>query len=358
MKRVAKVKVFKNRGCNQFVNREGRRGVASIAEVLLLGIVASMVWLGIRIILAPMNEPESESNGSVRNPIVSLSVICDGRKILARRGYSEIVTFDLEHDRIQTIFGWNGRPLQAVSVSQDGETCLVSIEDRELLLFRRNELLKADFLTAKSSVQIAVSLNGQTAVRLVDGTSLRRWDLSSEKVVESDYSFAEKVDRISVDFEGNRTLVSTCEGALHLCDAKTGVVVKALEGRGCLRADPVFSDDGSCVVIACNRSITLYELPSGDPAWTVRFDDQADQDWLTSVTISPNGQWVAASGIASPIHVLNRACGRVLHRFSRCNTSAIAFSSASDAVYSGSLDGSICRFSLVDGRNNTLASAN
>ena len=357
MRRIAKVQPVKNRGCNRFVNRDSRRGIASFAEVLLLGLVASIVWLGIRIILAPINESGASSNESVCGPIVSLSVVCDGRKILARRGYSEIVTFDLEQDRIQNVFEWNGRLLQAVSVSRDGEACLLSIEDREVLLFRRNELLRADFLTAKSSVQIAVSLHGKAAIRLVDGISVRRWDLSSEEVVESDYSFAEEVDRISVDFEGNRMLVSTCEGALHLCDAKTGGVVQTLEGRGYPRADPVFSDDGSCVVVACNRSITLYELPSGHPVWTVRFDDQADQDWLTSVTISPNGQWIAASGIACPIRVLSRACGRVLHQFSKSSTSGIAFSSASDAVYSGSLDGSISRYSLVDGRNVELAKA-
>ncbi len=357
MKRVAKVQSCKNRGCNRSVSRGGRRGIASIAEVVLLVLVASVVWLGIRVILAPIQGSESDSSESVCGPIVSLSVICDGRKILARRGFSEVVTFDLTHNRIQKIFGWNGRPLQAVRVSQDGETCLLSIEDQEVLLFQRNELLRADFLTAKSSVQIALSLNGRTAIRLVDGISLRRWDLSSDEVVESDYSFAEKVDRISLDFEGNRMLVSMCEGALNLCDVKTGVVVQSLEGRGHPRADPVFSNDGSCVVVASNRSVTLYELPSGHPVWTVRFDDQNDQDWLTSVAISPDGQWVAASGIASPIRVLSRACGRVLHHFSKSSTSGVAFSSVSDAMYSGSLDGSISRMSLVDGRNVVLAKA-
>ena len=355
MKRVAQFQSVKNRGRNRIANRDRRRGIASIAEVVLLGLVASIVWLGIRIILSPNHE--SDSNESACGPIVSLSVISDGRKILARRGVSEVVTFDLEHGRIQKFFGLNGRPVQAVRVSQDGETCLLSIEDRELLLLRRNELLRTEFLAAESSVQLAVSLDGQVAIRLVDGIMVRRWDLSTDEIVETDYSFVEVVDRIALNFEGSRMLISTTRGTLHLCDARTGVIVQTIEGPGYPRADPIFSQDGSCVVIATNRTIALYELPSGDPVWTVQFEDQNDQDWLTSVAISPDGRWVAASGFACPIRVVSRASGRLLRQVSKNSTGGIAFSSASDAVYFGSLDGSVGSFSLVDGSMVTLAKA-
>ncbi len=355
MQRVAKVHAAKSRGFSRLLNRVDRRGIASIAEILLLGIVASIVWLGIRIILAPIHESDSKESAS--SPILSLSVISDGRKILARRGLSDVVTFDLEQGGIQSIFNWNGRPLQGVRASQRGEICLLSIEDRELLLFRGSELLRTETLTAKSSVQLAVSLNGQAAMRVVDGLIVRRWDLSGDEIAETDYSFVEAVDRIALDFAGNRILVSTTRGALHLCDAKTGVIVQTLEGDVYPRADPVFSRDGSCVVVPSNRSVILYELPSGSPSWSVQFNDQDDRDWLTSVTISPNGHWVAACGIACPISVVSRASGRVLRRFSKNRTSGVAFSSASDAVYFGSLDGSVGQFSLADGRMVMLAKA-
>ena len=357
MKRVALVQPVRNRVSNQFVNRGGRRGIASIAEVVLLGLVASIVWLGVRIILAPIHESASDLNESACGPVVSLSVISDGRKILACRGFSEIVAIDLERGRIQKLFGWNSRSLQGACVSRNGEICLLSVEDREVLLFRGNELLKADFLTAKSSVQMAVSLSGMAAMRLVDGMLVRRWDLSGSEIAETDYSFAEEVDRIALNFEGDRMLVSTTQGELHLCDAKTGVIIQTLEGHCCLRADPVFSEDGSCVVVASNRSIALYELPSERPDWTIQFDDQMDQDWLTSVTISPDGRWVAASGYTCPIRVVSRASGRLLRQFSKSSTAGVAFSAASDAVYFGSLDGSVGSFSLVDGRMVTLAQA-
>ena len=152
-------------------------------------------------------------------------------------------------------------------------------------------------------------------------------------------------------------LISTTRGTLHLCDARTGVIVQTIEGPGYPRADPIFSQDGSCVVIATNRTIALYELPSGDPVWTVQFEDQNDQDWLTSVAISPDGRWVAASGFACPIRVVSRASGRLLRQVSKNSTGGIAFSSASDAVYFGSLDGSVGSFSLVDGSMVTLAKA-
>jgi WD40 repeat protein len=336
-----------------------RRGVASIAEVVLLGIVASAVWLGIRIILAPIDESTSESNESARSPIVSFSVISDGsggQKILACRGFSEVVTFDLEHGRFQKLFEWNSRSLQAVCVSKNGEVCLLSVEDRELFLFHRNELLKADFLTAKSSVHLALSLSGMAAIRIIDGIMVRRWDLSGGGIAETDYSFAEEVDRIALDFDGDRMLVSTTRGELHLCDAKTGIIVQTFEGQSCPKADPVFSEDGSCAVVAGNRCVTLYELPSCQPVWTVQFTDQNDQDWLTSVTISPDGRWVATSGISCPIRVVSRVDGVLLRQFSKkSGTAGIAFSSSSDVVYFGSLDGSLGSFSLVDGQVVTLA---
>ncbi len=347
MRRVSQVPSITNCGRIPSAIRDDRRGIASLSEILLLGFVACVVWLAIRTTLAPDHEAEPFLEGSGGGPIVGVSVISDGGKILALRGVSEIVSFDLVHDRIQMMFEWNDRPIKAVCFSQDGEICLLSIDDRELLLFRGKELLKSEFLNAKSSVQVALSLSGKSAIRVVDGTSVRRWDLSSDEIVESDYSFNENIERISLDFDGDRMLVVDSRGALQLCYAKSGVVYQKLEGNDHPRADPVFSRDGSCVVVARNRSVSLYELPSGRVVWTVPFDDQ---DWLTSVAISPNGQFVAACGISVPVRVLSRAGGEVLHQFSKTSTSGVAFSISSDAVYTGARDGSICQWSLADGR--------
>ena len=79
---------------------------------------------------------------------------------------------------------------------------------------------------------------------------------------------------------------------------------------------------------------------------------------MTSVAISPNGQWVAASGIASAIRVLDRASGRVRHQFSKSSTSGVVFLSSSDVVYSGTPDGTICQWSMAGGRLVVFGKAN
>jgi WD40 repeat protein len=68
------------------------------------------------------------------------------------------------------------------------------------------------------------------------------------------------------------------------------------------------------------------------------------------LAISPNGRWVAASGISARIYVLNRSNGELYRKFFNQHLpSGLAFSPSGETLYSGCYNGLIDVWSLPQG---------
>ena len=164
----------------------------------------------------------------------------------------------------------------------------------------------------------------------------------------SDYSLSNVADKIAVDASGDRLAISGMSSGLYLCEAKTGRCIRTISNQCTPSKAPVFSRDGKWLMAANGIQISLYHVDTGKIVWRTGIPSS---DPFFSIAFSPDGEWIAASGVRSGILIFHRIDGK-LHRQlpSVSSLHRIAFSSANDTLYSGSTDGSIHFWSLSAGR--------
>ena len=332
-------------------NRNRQNGLAAITtlvEVLLIGIVVWAVVVAIPILLISANANSSAREGDKNGPIMRLSVTSNGQQLWIQRGVSEIVTVDLVTRQTHSVYRLNDRTILGLCVSQEASTYLLSIDDREVMIFRKKELVVFEQSLDNSPQITALSSNGMMATCISGGTSVRCWDLSSLDPVLSEFVLLESAGKIALDSVGERLVVSSNRGGLKVYDVKRGIPVQTLAESDSIAIDLVFSEDGRWLVAVRNQSLALYDIRSGEIVWSIR---ASESDYFMSAAISSDGARIAASRLRTGIHILDRVNGMPCHHFSSDSVMyKMAFSPSNDTLYAGSADGSIRIWSLSTGR--------
>ena len=120
-----------------------------------------------------------------------------------------------------------------------------------------------------------------------------------------------------------------------------------MSGVGPLTAKPVISGDGLSIALVQDRSITRYDVATNQKSWTVQLTEQHS---LLGSSLSPNGKWLAVGGASGPVHILDFSTGQVKRTLLEVKSlGAFAFSSCSDKLYAGGLDGAVSTWSVREG---------
>jgi len=297
----------------------------------------------------------ASESGGIRSPILRLAVTSDGRQLWIRRGISEVLSYDLDTGQIQKIL--NGKQHRALSsqVSDDGQTHLVASDANELRVFRNNNLILFETGDDDLTVRTALSANGRMAVRVLNGSQVQCWDVTSETPVASTFRLPEPVARIAIDYSGQMLVAATEQAFVHVCDVNSGKTIQLLRGLSSLTADPIVSRDGQWLVLGLRSSVDLFDLTSGELAWSIAIDDS---DGIQACAISPDADWVAVSGIMTGVQLIGRASGQIRSHWSNSTgLHRVVFSADSRTLFIGMDDGSINARSLPDGQARTLLAA-
>ena len=319
-------------------------------EVLL---IAALIWTVLAVLRVSVIP--TSSRDVLQNPVFALFPVSGGPEILVRRGMSQIVRLNLEHQKAEILFDWKDRTLTNVAVSRDGTTLIQSIDSQKIYVFREGEPVvfeevgqpKRTSSSVSNPSMTALSANGEIAIHVVDGQFVRRWDLLCDSAVATDFEFVVPAKRIVLDSDGGRLLVAFCQGDLSIHHSKTGELLQRLGSGDPLTAAPVISEDDKSVVVIRGRTVERYELPSGRMTWKFQ---SPEPDQLTSLAISPDGHWIAVRGVSSKGLILDASDGTVQRTLAKARgLGGLAFSASSDVLYSGRLDGAVSLWSVADG---------
>ena len=136
--------------------RPHRRGgfalLRNLLEVLLTWIVVWSLILIIPSILETAIHQSSVTDVSAQDPILKLEVTSEGQELWIQRGPSELVSMDLATRKTRHIYRNKGRALTHWDVSEDGATYLLSIDEREVMVIRQDELIISEPLSGFSSL--------------------------------------------------------------------------------------------------------------------------------------------------------------------------------------------------------------
>ena len=327
--------------------RSGVACLATLAELLLIVAVATVAFVFMGTLAIPV-EIHSPAAAAVSEDSIKRLFATEDGQIWIRRGNSEIVRFDTKDRTSRSVFPWNDRPVTEFCVSNDGKTWVLAIEEREVMIFRDERLIASEELPPELPAKTAISGDGQIVVSLNEGASCRCWDLSNSSGAISDLPLTEPADRLSLDQHGTRLLVASTLGNLQIYDPKTGTLIQSIPGVGLLSAQGRFTSDGEHVVLVSGHEVSLYALQSGKRKWKTMMNGT---EYLRELMVSLDDRYIAVSGVASALYVLDRGSGRIMRNYvDRQNFCGISFSPRGDAVYSGGSDGSIWAWPLNDER--------
>ncbi len=329
--------------------RRGSVLPATLLEVLLLSAVVAGILIVARQLLVPFN---THQNSAITKPIFRISAISDGRHIWVQCGISDTAMIDINTGKASVCLSIPGMSFNNSLVSDDGSVSLVVLEDRNLNIFRRQELVVLDSLPDRRPSLYDLSSNGRTAIRVMNGTLVSGWDLGPDDVRQFEFVLSEPAMRVALDPSGERILVVSARGDYSIYDVQSGRLVKNISTfmpDSSPSTDPEFTPDGLGFVVCVRSTLSMYDLTRGELVWSTDVD--RDSIGYQHLAISTDGRWIAASSSTAGICILDRQTGEIKCRFAATNPfNRIAFSPAGDRLYTGSADGSIKVFSIVERR--------
>ena len=323
-------------------SRSGHVTLGFVFEILIICSVLGGIVTGLPAVLNPGNFGSNSTTDSDKLPILGLAVTSNGQKLWVQRSYSEVISIDLITNQFETVFSKESPRIGSWNISQDGRTLLVSNLEREVWIYRDGELIVSEDVPPSKSVATLLSSGGQTALRISGGTEVHCWNLTTTEPIESEFVLLEVGNKFAVDSLGRKLATSTSEYTeriLRIYDVKTSEIDISIAGNDGLARDIVFSENDSQLAFVTKQTMTLYDVFSGKIIWTVEAPKDAD---FHCAAFSPDGKWVAVSGIDSGIFIIDRITGKCCTSVStKSKTHKIGFSQLNDTLYTGDLDGTI-----------------
>jgi hypothetical protein len=328
--------------------RTGQTTILVLLEVFLLGLVSAGIILAIPRWVCPAATTIDADGQRVNRQIMRLISTFDGQQIWGQLGTSEIVSIDAQTFQTRSVYRRNQTAVGNWSVSRDGRTFLISNDDYDFQIHRDQTLFVSEQIPNCHQLITALSADGSTAIRIVDGSSVRCWNLSGEVPEEFDFALVEPARRIGIDPSGQRLAVTAGPAGIRLYELKTGEISCTLAEYSPEMRDPVFSQDGNSLAGIRGLTLLVFDVNSGDMKWSLTIPGPEP---FSCVAYSPDGRWLAASGITAGIQVFDLTNGNLRMQTQPDGTvQRPEFSTISENLYAGSNDGSFRIWSLSTGK--------
>jgi WD40 repeat protein len=144
----------------------------------------------------------------------------------------------------------------------------------------------------------------------------------------------------------DQKLLASADGAaIKIWNLATGALLTTL---GAHPRSLAFSADAR--FLACgtiNTEVKVFDLASGREVFSTA--DPEETGWIPAVAFSPDGTTIAAVGGTGKVRILDAASGAPLRAFGEKTSPAIAFRADGKQIWSGSEDGTITQWNVVDG---------
>lgn len=291
--------------------RGAGRGVAFApsGELLAVGSVDSTV----RIWRLPTGTPM----GELRHPagVTALAFSPDGRELVSASYDGIVRTWDVEGRRLMSQWPGNGAVAWTVAVSPDGQLVASAGED-QVVRVRSAEAgaTVQEFAGHERNVwSVAFAPDGRHLVSGSFDRSVRWWDLERPRERTIVGSHEQAVVAVAVSAAAAMLASAGDDAAIRLWDVTSRALVRRMRTGADHVYSLAFSQDGQWLVSAGRgqgalgtvwkqlvgprfsargRTVRVWRVADGALLHTLRAHD--DDAW--GVAISPNGEWIAASG--------------------------------------------------------------
>lgn len=259
-----------------------------------------------KILEAPGVEVETQQATTVltghRDWIYSLAISRDEKRLISGDATSHVIVWDLASR--QPVSSWDGHPWNwslAAALSPDGQTAVVS-EYR----YKRD-----DFDIPAAGLKLWNTADGTEKLDLL------KLEIPKLDPAQSSYGSASawrklvKGGLIAADFSPDGKLLAvgqggeTDTGQIMLFDAATGKLTKTVSGHKGGICDVLFSSNGKYLLSSGrDTAVRICQVSDGKEVAEIGTSRGGQfKDWLSSISLSPDEQLLAAADIAGFVHV-------------------------------------------------------
>lgn len=344
-----------------------RAGFCASYEILIVVFVLAVIYWRTTKLVSPdvgaADEMESLSEASSDRPVYRIAATDDGRHLWVTRRGGEVELLDRLTG--QVIDGRNGcdAGLADVSHSDCGSTSLLLGSDGSAVLYRDESEPPLMQMSAPSLADAeagrdcrdvegrscSVSSDGSIALAVTCRGTVFGWSLTESKPVFLSYQLPVglRPRSIRLDRTGSRLFVAGADDTSQILDARTGERLGEPLNFGASCRAAAWSHDGNTLALALsNGRIALWDVAQS--AVRVPHSGPPFQQ-IYSIAYSRDGRWIAAAVVDRHSRVLlwdteSDAVYRLSGHAGLAWT--LAFSAQGDALFTGSLDGTVREWSL------------
>lgn len=347
--------------------RPRRTGGFVVKELMLLLVcLVSLCGLGARSLdwlalddVHQLARSRLARSASVRY-VSRISSTQEGAKLWICRPLHSIALVNLDTGETEQGLMTENRRLSRVAHNLDGTTSLMVWVDGIVELYPDGiGSPPATFrllTTGESEIDAAVSANGTIALCVLRNGVIQGWFNRESEVEEFHYSLADSavVCRAGMDPDGSQLFVAREDGTAGVHQVLSDTHEErplTLSGK-CVAA--IWSADGQSLLIATqDGKVSLIDPVSGQNQWqgTLSAPQVPLSLWADSLAISRDGKWVAAaSSLLRTFDVWQLDSKQPVRSLAGHDgvIRSLEFSTDSQRVYSGSLDGTVREWTLAD----------
>jgi len=246
-------------------------------------------------------------------------------------------------DGHSTLTGHEGA-VTALSFSADSKTVASSSMDKRTIVWDLASSTPKVTVPAQSGPLRAVSLGAAIATGAEDG-ALKLFNLKNGEALKPLESHTSAVTAVAFSPNASKLATASLDASVRLFDSASGALLRTLEGHSVFALALSWSPDGKYLASSGFNTVHLWDASTYTEVGRLSGHAQA----VTALAWAPDGKSLAIGSQDRSVRVFSREV-RSLHAHSGPVT-ALAWSSQGGLV-SGSIDGTVRRWTLESGSSN------
>ena len=334
--------------------RHRRAGWLAVSELALIGLVLAIAYFGARQAVSLSSSSIEESAATARacsdRPVCRLWMDSTGNLLWAFRRTADVTGYCVQTGEVAQARDFVVPGVSLMAQSRDGAVSLQLTHNNALHLDAAgSDPVWMDHYNDNLHIaELIVSDQGTLALVAHSNGTVAGWSIADKHVEPLNYRLLDKrLARACLDGAGTTLCGAFKDGTVSFHDARTGQQLPGslkLDGE-CTAIS--WSRDGQRLALATRGgTVSLFDVATRRCIWIADIKRYPELICMTSVALSADGRWLAATGLCEDFFVWDLTSSDGARRLSGHQGLARTVAFSPTTVFSGGLDGTIREGSL------------
>nr|MDZ8041627.1 WD40 repeat domain-containing protein [Nostoc sp. CreGUA01] len=199
--------------------------------------------------------------------------------------------------------------IYSVTFSSDGQKLASASGDKTIKLWDLTSGKLINTLTGHTNTvhRVTFSPDGQKLASASADKTIKLWDVASGQLINTLSGHHDWVYSVKFSFDGHLLASTSNDKTIKLWDVASNKLIKTLVGHNDWVNNVVFSPDGQKLASAsADKTIKLWDISSGKPFKTLT----GHSNWVKGLSLHPDGLFLASASRDKTVKLWNIATGQ------------------------------------------------